>query len=492
MKNTLKIGIFAAMTSFLFSCSVVVSSMTKADCEEVSDCAPYSCDQDNIECLNSCSTDNDCVAGAICEQNVCLDSLCEPVADMINIPLSLPDQNWTTSGVWNELAATFDENGNISLVLAEPDEGIFLYRIIDHSDRLEILEDYADSNHTGTRIDGPNNNRHAFDLSLVSEENSRSILGWIRQPQSSRSKGEIVVWSMANNSLEEIVPSTTIFYGKTSAILEQFSFLPDHDRLLGVWFQHWGDDSIQTMPLNEFGQVPGITTVEGDEEVDTALITARTINNVQSLSSENAHFILYSIPEVGGEYLYLQSFSIDPETDVISTDVGSAQSLWSGQSIYALHSMYSENTFSGITWIEKIEDQYGVFSQPISQFGATVEAVQLDENFTHQEQARDAVIDIVASESEYAVAFTGTRSEERAIWLHRVGEDGFPRAEAPIRLTNSRLGTPSHIELLSSFQNSDDERGYAIIWIQPENEIGEIDGLNHLFYSRVRCRSIAE
>ncbi|MCA9563121.1 MAG: hypothetical protein KC561_06510, partial [Myxococcales bacterium] len=52
------------LLSMATGCSLLLG--IEPDCDQVSDCAPYTCDAENLACLSVCTADSECVSGYVC------------------------------------------------------------------------------------------------------------------------------------------------------------------------------------------------------------------------------------------------------------------------------------------------------------------------------------------------------------------------------------------------------------------------------------------
>lgn len=84
MKSVRKLA-FVAILLTTTSCSLLID--VEPDCDTVSSCTPYACNELNTACLDSCRTDSDCATGYICRHNsdVCTLMGCREVTEPIRL-----------------------------------------------------------------------------------------------------------------------------------------------------------------------------------------------------------------------------------------------------------------------------------------------------------------------------------------------------------------------------------------------------------------------
>ena len=138
------------------ACSLAID--LPADCEDT-DCAPFVCAADRIACVDTCATDQDCIAGYVCdaEAGVCASSGCEPAGAAValrDLPASI-----------DEFAVDVADNPEQLIVLLGRPQGLGLSRFAFDGNRIP---DPIDEVLGALPIAGPNEDLSPFEPQIRS------------------------------------------------------------------------------------------------------------------------------------------------------------------------------------------------------------------------------------------------------------------------------------------------------------------------------------
>lgn len=142
------LAVAAMLVIALNACSTMLS--LDADCDEASDCGAYRCDDENVACLDSCTSHQECAGAFVCELGFgrCEGGYCQPLSPVV----ALDDAGEDFDVVASALVVPEGHERQLVVVTGQA-EGVSLQRY--HLPSFRRYSDPVDEELGGLRLDFP-------------------------------------------------------------------------------------------------------------------------------------------------------------------------------------------------------------------------------------------------------------------------------------------------------------------------------------------------
>lgn len=443
----------AAALMLLGACSLIVD--LEPDCDEVSSCGAYACNDANTACRDSCASDLHCGPGHGCslETGTCEWSGCDPLADA---PLAL-------DGVHPSFE-TFRASttlGGVALVLEHP-RGIFLSRMRENSrGELSLIADSADPELGAFVVferDVPEGRERQFArvgllANSVSElGDNRLMFAWrifdgqrflLRSFRIERIDGQ------AGTDAGPRPRSQVNFHTqRRGELLGDLLLLPRPQGASALWHEPSGTDSDRLVVMALDGRLDS----EGGESVELGDRAVRDIRGVAANRVAGRTLVAFTGTDGGGvnrvvTRFYRDDVSLSASPEVVRVAGGSrTEAVAIGPAGGSAWLLWSE----GQRLMELGLDALGA---PRSDRTAVEVAEGMD--VAVQRGLRSA-----SRLNDFVVAFAAERGDATGLWLARVDENGVAGMPFPV----GAEALAEEIVAFDVFPNT--VGGFSAVWLQ--------------------------
>ena len=454
------------------SCSVVID--VDANCDDAA-CGAYTCDEDNVACLDSCQLASDCSNGYECAGGRCTRVSCVPVMQprVLTLPTTI-----------DELSASFAVRSapdlNQLFVMVSNRDGLGFRRFCESGERVAdppadaILVNLVDGNSSRREffptVDFLSETESAGDSSRARFQYAYSNVADVRV---ALERGDLVVGSVVGPVDAQPPSATTLVRGTSSTdIIENVRFASTLNATVVAYLRLAARPFVQahSSSFNRETTVtdPPVTLSEDGESggAISAFSAAGLFGVVWSGEIGGQRRIRLALLNEAGEVL--GATNLLSNQNAFSVDVVRLESatIAGGVAVFWLLSSDTDRQLWGMFLtdadIESLRIGGPVAAQPV-QLEVSVGSGILD-------------IRTFAKSDEYGVAVAVNSGAEQAIWLYRYDRAGA-RILRPVELATSRLGVSPQYSLTNNLQ------GYGLVW----REDGPIDAPDLAYLQRFVC-----
>lgn len=470
------IGVATVSLSMLLglhmSCSVVID--VDANCNQAA-CGAYTCDEDNVACLDTCQLASECTNGYECAGGRCTRVSCVPVMQprVLTLPTTI-----------DELSASFAVRAapdlNQLFVMVSNRDGLGFRRFFESGERVAdppadaLLVSLVDGNSSRREffptVDFLSETESAGDASRARFQYAYSNVADLRV---SLERGDLVVGSVVGPVDAQPPSATTLVEGTSSTdIIEQVRFASTQAATLVSYVRPGNSTSVRAH-ISSFDRETIVTDPPVNLSEDGESGGATTAFSASGL------FGVVWAGEIGGQRR-IRLALLDEAGEVLG-----ATNLLSNQNAFSVDVLRLESaTISGgvaIFWLLSSDTDRQLWATFLTD--ADIESLRIGGPVASQPRQLEVsvgsgIIDIrtFAKTAEYGVAVAVNSGAEQAIWLYRYDLSGT-RVLRPVELATSRLGVSPQYSLTNNLQ------GYGLVW----REDGPVDAPDLAYLQRFIC-----
>lgn len=470
------IGVVTISLSLLLStqmsCSMVID--VEANCDDAA-CGAYTCDEDNVACLDTCQVVDDCSNGYECAGGRCTRISCVPVMQprVLTLPTTI-----------DELSASFAVRAapdlNQLFVIVSNRDGLGFRRFFESGERVS---DPPEDDILVSIVEGNNSRREFFPtVDFLSEtesagDGSRARFQYaysnVADVRVALERGDLVVGSVVGPVDAQPPSETTLVRGQSSSdVMENVRFASTLNATLVAYLRLSARPSVQAH-VSSFNRQTIVT------ETPVTLSEDGESGGLTTAFAASGLFGVAWSGEIGGQRRIRLSLMSEAGEVLGSTN------LLSNQNAFSVDVLRLESaTIAGgvaVFWLLSSDTDRQLWAMFLT--NADIESLRVGGPVTAQPRQLEisvgsGILDVrtFAKNDEYGVAVAVNSGAEQALWLYRFDVSGS-RILRPVELATTRLGVSPQYSL------TDNPSGYGLVW----REDGPVDAPDLAYLQRFIC-----